>query len=189
MRQPWWFLLSMILGISAGTRAWALPSELCVEFDLDGTPGNGSDETDIVIGEPLLVDVWVHPNGCELWVFGLWVCWSGTSMVFDSCSYYLPVNWEAQEPVTMGGCTIIGGLMGPPAYVPVSVSTKVATLEFHGVAASDADTVCVDSGGWDCDCLDFDDCGLGQAICPAVHVSGGTGTEESAWGAIKTLFR
>ncbi|MFH1278464.1 MAG: hypothetical protein ABIK65_08810 [Candidatus Eisenbacteria bacterium] len=181
MRRLISVLLLLFVNVLAGQA-----EEWYFEMDLDGTPGNGPDTIEASTGDYIVGRVWIH-GPCPILAVGAGFCSPGDVLLYQVGmeEYLVPESWTTEEIVISGDCVTAQATdftWGSPLTLPaplVDLVWRVAADEAIG------DLVC-DNGAFLSICMEtplFDHCDGA-----AVRV-GGTATEETGWGAIKTLFR
>ncbi|MFH1278465.1 MAG: hypothetical protein ABIK65_08815 [Candidatus Eisenbacteria bacterium] len=175
-------LLALFVSVVAGRAQFGF------EMDLDGTPGNGPDTLDANYGDFVTGRVWLFGTS-PLFSVGTTFCTPGGALEYQVGmeEYLLPESWTTAEADTFGGCvltqatdfTFVNPISLPAPFV--DLVWRVAIDEGIG----DIECDLVHSGYISINWMDgiFDFC-----HSAAVRI-GGTGTERTGWGAIKTLFR
>jgi len=160
------------------------------EIDLDGDPMNGIDYIQVPVSTYIAVDIWLYgPPGSGCYVFGVELCDYDRSLEFQGGVFYFPdPQWsgvfrppDAQNCITVEGQTFA-------FTVPIMFPYKVATVTYHAAVDESIDDLTLRNGGvltlnftsqW------FENIG---AVLGTVQV-GEIATEETNWGAVKSLFR
>ena len=155
------------------------------ECDLDGVFGNGPDVVSAEVSDYIAVNLMIqHPTMLFSW--GITFSNPDGSLEFQGCEYFVPAVWTAVpcqpgDPVTAQATDFTF-----TAPLDVSVPTTVCVVTFHAAVDCSMDEIIVLESGW----LDVNFIsGVFDPFTPCTVVIGGTGTEESSWGAVKDLFR
>ena len=161
-----------------------------IELDFDGILGNGPDVVSAQPGDTLAVDVWCMGTGSPIWDINLYLCTKPDQLSF--AKFQNATAMSMPPPIDQGdGCWNVIGVDYASGFVPPFL---------YGIASY---TVASDNM---CDWIDVDPAlsfwsnlnftvGLFENNTPAgVLVNTAedcftTGTRESHWGEIKTLFR
>ncbi len=183
-------MLRGLISLSLVGAAVAVPSlghsEYVAELDVDGQLGNGPDTVSVGVGQEIWTSVWLHgPQG--LFGFEVVVCNPDHSLQYASATYNVPESWTMPPGWPPYGCGDLWAIDFTFSQ-PIALSWKIGEVRF--VAALDQSlailNVILEESGW---------LSTGYATghvddyVGAVVQVGSTATDESSWGAIKTLFR
>ena len=168
---------------------WAFTgaSAYYVEYDLDGTLGNGPDLVSVEVSDLINVDVWVLGGPMiNLIGWGIEFCNSDGSLELQGVEYHTPEGWTDYDPVEFGaGCWQINTVTFNIEDA-MSIPSMVGTLTWHAAVDQSIDDLTHDFGVWVGTAGNdgFFDEGIGCTV-----MIGTTATESATWGAIKGLFR
>ncbi|MFH1681756.1 MAG: hypothetical protein ABIH26_14075 [Candidatus Eisenbacteria bacterium] len=167
-------------------------AQYSVELDLDGIVGNAPDYIYVEQSDYVLVEVYLNgPN--SVWVFGMFLCNFDRSLEFQSATFYSPGgawSFPPVQPPDENNCITVQGqnfdfANGPPMVLP----WHVATLEYHAAVDQSIDDLYMLTGSgvltYSFSSFDFENC---ESVLGTVQI-GDISTEETNWGAVKSLFR
>ncbi|MFH1314069.1 MAG: hypothetical protein ABIJ00_12700 [Candidatus Eisenbacteria bacterium] len=164
-----------------------MASEPYVELDFDEIVGNGPDHIEVEVNSYVLVDIWLlgNPHDGGLFVYSVTFCNYDRSLEFQGCEYFLLGPGWVGVPPTPGDCIIVQGADLQFADC-MALPYLCATVTYRAVEDNSMAEVVGLTGG-------YDTCGwigdLWSEIIGGTVQTGPTGTEESTWGMIKTMFR
>jgi hypothetical protein len=162
-----------------------------IVYDLNGNPADGPDMINVPVSTNVPVDIWIFgpPDGAIS--FGTIMCNPDHSLVYVSCLYSLPTGWTGIAPqapgadncITVQGVTFTGT---PVAMLPY----KFATVTWHAAVDQSIDTLI--SGATSAvmspsfSSFSFEN---NEQVLATIQIGTIVGTEETNWGAVKSLFR
>jgi len=160
-----------------------------IEIDLDGIVGNGPDHKQVEMSDMVSADVWILGPPADAVVVGAILCNDDLSLVYQSCVYNLPGGaWFGVAPTAGPQITVQAQTFAPPPVM--TLPWKLCTLVYHAAIDKTVDTIYSDATGGllnsSLGTVLFDN--NEQTLC-TVHIGTIDATEETNWGAVKSLFR
>jgi len=164
-----------------------------IEYDLDGIPGNGPDVINVpVVGTVVNVDIWIYGPPASCWVWGTFMCNPDHSLVYVSpVTYYTPGGgWGGvqPQPADPNNCITVQA-QNFAGDVPITFPYKVATVKWQAAVDHSIDTL-VSGAGSGILTPSFGSMSYSnnEQVLGTIKI-GTVATEETNWGAVKTLFR
>jgi hypothetical protein len=164
-----------------------------VEVDLNGVLGDGPDLINVPVSTVVPVDVWITGDGPCWWVVGLFLCNAELNLGYQSTAYFNPGGgWAfiAPLPPDANGCITLQG-QNFSFDVPMCAPWKLATVQYHAaVDHTVAHLVAGPQSGVLTTGFVTSSFSNNGAVLATIEI--GTppqGTEETNWGAVKSLFR
>ena len=155
-----------------------------VELDLDNTLSNGPDTISASVGDTVSVDIWLTGSGINLFSFVICVCHLDGSLEFQEAIVDPP--GFIPDPVTVASSCVTVGAKNYDVGVPPPFF--VGTLTYHATVDNSFGELIIDEESSHWDNILFET-GQFEEIVEAFIQVGTTGTETSAWGVVKRMFR
>ncbi|MBM3319978.1 MAG: hypothetical protein FJY73_04810 [Candidatus Eisenbacteria bacterium] len=185
MKKAFVAAAALLLFASAGMGQYRL------ELDLDGNPMNGVDYIQVNQSDYVGVDIWLYgPQGKGTWVWGAFICNFDRSLEYQGFVAYSPGGgWSFPfQPPDAQNCITAQG-QNLTFDVPIMFPYKVARVTYHAAVDQSIDDLYMLEGSgvltlsfytysWD----------NNGTVLGTVQI-GSIATEETNWGAVKSLFR
>lgn len=164
-------------------------AEYYIEYDLDGTLGNGPDLVAVEVNDEFAVNIWaMGGDSINIVLWSIAFCNYDGSLELLDVDFHSPTSWTNLGPIEYGEfCRRIESNFTEVSEIMV-IPGLLATLTWRAAIDQSIDDITHYGAvsGWLS--TQFNDGIFGEGIGCTVMI-GTTATESATWGAIKGLFR